>query len=128
MTFDARSVHPFPPLHGASEQQFPAQATSLWGQLAAAKAVVSEPRGMGDDFDAVMAEFYDGVRSGRGALFLAVCRGKVGLDPVCALHRGVVSQLLMQSSRAHAAQLFAIRFTRMKIRAGNCSGFFRVKS
>ena len=32
---------------------------------------------MGDDFDAVMAEFYGGVRSGHGALFLAVCRGKV---------------------------------------------------
>ncbi len=36
---------------------------------------------MGDDFDTVMAEFYDGIRSGRGALFLAVCRGKVGPQP-----------------------------------------------
>ncbi len=57
----------------------------MWGQLAAAKAVVSEPRGMGDDFDAVMAEFYEGIRSGRGALFLAVCRGKVSMTlPPCS--------------------------------------------
>ena len=52
------------------------QATGLWAQLAAAKAVVSEPRGTGDEFDGVMAEFYRGVRDGRGCLFFAVCRGK----------------------------------------------------
>ena len=42
---------------------------------------------MGDEFDAVMAEFYGGVRSGRGSLFFAVCRGKArcarGLARLC---------------------------------------------
>ena len=41
---------------------------------------------MGDDFEAVMADFYAGIRSGRGALFLAVCRGKVGTHTLsCSL-------------------------------------------
>ena len=60
----------------------PAQATGLWGQLAAAKTVVVEPRGTGEEFDAVMAQFYGGVRAGRGALFFAVCRGKAR-QPSC---------------------------------------------
>ena len=53
------------------------QATPLWGELSTLKVVVSEPRGAGDEFDAVMRTVYGAVASGRGALFLAVYRGKV---------------------------------------------------
>ena len=41
------------------------------------KKVVSEPKGTGDAFDTVMKDFYTAVRTGRGALFIAVYRGKV---------------------------------------------------
>ena len=54
-----------------------AQATGLWAQLGAAKELVCEPRGTGKAFDGVMAAFYAAVRSGRGAIFFAICRGKV---------------------------------------------------
>ncbi|XP_031560838.1 Fanconi anemia group J protein homolog [Actinia tenebrosa] len=78
------------------------QSTGLWSKLLQKKLVLSEPRG-GDktDFDDVMHEFYQAIRRSEGeddegvdsddedycvntggALFLAVCRGKVseGLD------------------------------------------------
>ena len=42
------------------------------------KKVVTEPKGTGDAFDAVMKEYYGAVRKGQGGLFMAVCRGKVG--------------------------------------------------
>ena len=48
------------------------------------KKVVTEPKGTGDAFDAVMKEYYGAVRKGQGGLFMAVCRGKVGCpDTVC---------------------------------------------
>ena len=40
------------------------------------KKVVSEPRGTGE-LPAAMSQFYAAVASGRGALFFAICRGKV---------------------------------------------------
>ena len=49
----------------------------MWGQLSALKKVVSEPKGTGDAFDAVMKDFYTAVKKGKGALFIAVYRGKV---------------------------------------------------
>jgi Fanconi anemia group J protein len=73
----------------------------LWGKLLKKKLVLSEPRSGGkSDFDDVMHEFYHAIRRSEGedldctdsddedcygdggALFLAVCRGKVseGLD------------------------------------------------
>ena len=66
------------------------EATGLWAQLVGRKAVVTEPR-FGDQLDNVMREFYSVISSTNntrnelgqdGALFLAVCRGKVseGLD------------------------------------------------
>merc|ERR550519_2635567 len=66
------------------------QATGLWAELLGRKAVVTEPR-FGDQLDSVMREFYSVISSTNntkndlgqdGALFLAVCRGKVseGLD------------------------------------------------
>ena len=57
--------------------QFVMQETGLWGQLCVRKAVVCEPRGTGEAFDGVMAEYYEAVARGQGAIFLAICRGKV---------------------------------------------------
>ena len=65
------------------------QVTGAWADIMARKTIVSEPR-FSDQLDSVMKEFYEAVvvndgtgESGQdGALFLAVCRGKVseGLD------------------------------------------------
>lgn len=49
----------------------------MYKQIAALKTIVSEPRGTGEAFDTVMADFYAAIKSGNGALFFAVCRGKV---------------------------------------------------
>ncbi len=40
------------------------------------------PRRAGEDFDKTISRYYQAVRSGKGGLFLAVCRGKVGADVV----------------------------------------------
>ncbi len=53
------------------------QANGLWGQLAALKKVVTEPKGTGEAFDTVMKDYYTAIRRGQGGLFMAVCRGKV---------------------------------------------------
>lgn len=53
------------------------QANGLWGQLAALKKVVMEPKGTGEAFDTVMKDYYTAIRRGQGGLFMAVCRGKV---------------------------------------------------
>ena len=81
------------------------RATGLLARLAAAKAVVLEPRAGGDGaFERAMAAYYGAVRRSRaaeaaggdggpaGALFLAVCRGKVseGLDFADENARGVL--------------------------------------
>ena len=85
------------------------KATGLHARLAAIKAVVVEPRGGGDGvFDRAMATYYNAVRRSKtaeasgstggdpsaptGALFLAVCRGKVseGLDFADETARGVL--------------------------------------
>ena len=55
------------------------QATGTWAQICALKTVVSEPRGTGDNFDSCMTEYYAAIKSGKGGLMMAVCRGKVGL-------------------------------------------------
>ena len=66
------------------------KSTSLWTSLFEKKAILTEPR-YGDEFEKVMKEFYSVISSTNnntnefgqdGALFLAVCRGKVseGLD------------------------------------------------
>lgn len=57
------------------------QANGLWGQLTALKKVVTEPKGTGEAFDAVMKEYYSAIRKGQGGLFMAVCRGKVHTVP-----------------------------------------------
>ena len=66
------------------------QSTGLWTSLFEKKAILSEPK-FGDELEQVMKEFYSVISSTNntkndlgqdGALFLAVCRGKVseGLD------------------------------------------------
>ncbi|XP_066301543.1 Fanconi anemia group J protein homolog [Branchiostoma lanceolatum] len=68
------------------------QMTRLWEQIQEHKQVIREPQG-GDkaDFDDILKQFYDAIKCSEdtenggghgGALFLAVCRGKVseGLD------------------------------------------------
>ena len=54
------------------------QQTGLWKALEKEKQISSEPRGAGDAFDKAIAGYYKAVKHGRGGLFLAVCRGKVG--------------------------------------------------
>lgn len=66
------------------------QCTGLWNKLMCKKTVLCEPRRANEDFQQVIQEFYEAVKDSesdecsdnRGALFLAVCRGKVseGLD------------------------------------------------
>jgi hypothetical protein len=53
------------------------QATGLWAELEAKKALVCEPRGTGEAFDDAMSTFYAAIQEGRGAIFFAICRGKV---------------------------------------------------
>jgi len=66
------------------------KATGLWSKLFERKAIVAEPR-FGDQLETVMKEFYSVIGTTNsgvndlgqdGAIFLAVCRGKVseGLD------------------------------------------------
>jgi Fanconi anemia group J protein len=69
------------------------RASGAWARISATKTVVAEPRGGGAEaLDAVLKEYYAAVASGRGALLLAVCRGKVseGLDFADANARGVL--------------------------------------
>jgi len=63
------------------------QANGTWAELCAKKTIVSEPR-FSDQLDDVMREYYEAIVVNQdangldGALFMAVCRGKVseGLD------------------------------------------------
>ena len=58
------------------------QANGVWEELAGLKKVVTEPKGTGEAFEGVMKDYYGAIRKGQGALFMAVCRGKV--TGVCA--------------------------------------------
>ena len=73
------SVSPGHQAHHHAGNPILLQATGTWAQICALKTVVSEPRGTGDNFDSCMAEYYAAIKSGRGGLMMAVCRGKVGL-------------------------------------------------
>uniref|UniRef100_A0A336L6I5 Regulator of telomere elongation helicase 1 homolog n=1 Tax=Culicoides sonorensis TaxID=179676 RepID=A0A336L6I5_CULSO len=57
--------------------------SGLWAQIAARKPIFIEPRTK-EDFNIVMNEYYAKINdpAGKGAIFMAVCRGKVseGLD------------------------------------------------
>ncbi len=61
-----------------------AQVTGLWMQLSELKALHMEPREAGDRFQAVVSAYYADVaakRPGRGAMLMAVCRGKAREGP-----------------------------------------------
>ena len=53
------------------------QKTSLWDDISCHKAMVVEPRGSSEDFNKAIRRFKGLVDKGKGAIFLAVCRGKV---------------------------------------------------
>uniref|UniRef100_A0A182W5F6 Regulator of telomere elongation helicase 1 homolog n=1 Tax=Anopheles minimus TaxID=112268 RepID=A0A182W5F6_9DIPT len=80
----------YPLLNKCSEEW---QASGIWAQINRIKPIFTEPRGK-DSFLATMAEYYAKVRDpeGRGAIFMAVCRGKVseGLDFADANGRAVM--------------------------------------
>lgn len=66
------------------------QMTGLWNEIETKKFIVCEPRGQHENFERSMREFYEVIQETEarssdgidGALFIAVCRGKVseGLD------------------------------------------------
>lgn len=51
----------------------------MWSEIERLKRIVCEPRKAGDEFDAAIAQYYKAVQHDKGGLFMAVCRGKVGL-------------------------------------------------
>uniref|UniRef100_A0A182QAZ7 Regulator of telomere elongation helicase 1 homolog n=1 Tax=Anopheles farauti TaxID=69004 RepID=A0A182QAZ7_9DIPT len=69
------------------------QASGLWAQINRIKPIFVEPRGK-DSFTTTMSEYYARLREpeNRGAIFMAVCRGKVseGLDFADANGRAVL--------------------------------------
>lgn len=79
------AIHPFY-THACQKSRIVlVQVTGTWARLEEMKAVVCEPRGTGDAFDAVMADFYTAIRNGRGAIFFAICRGKVPSRATCTI-------------------------------------------
>uniref|UniRef100_A0A182N072 Regulator of telomere elongation helicase 1 homolog n=1 Tax=Anopheles dirus TaxID=7168 RepID=A0A182N072_9DIPT len=69
------------------------QASGIWAQINRIKPIFVEPRGK-DSFTTTMGEYYARLRepANRGAIFMAVCRGKVseGLDFADANGRAVL--------------------------------------
>lgn len=69
------------------------ECSGLWRQISARKPIFIEPRTK-EEFVTVMNEYYAKINdpNGRGALFMAVCRGKVseGLDFADMNGRGVI--------------------------------------
>uniref|UniRef100_A0A182MM14 ATP-dependent helicase C-terminal domain-containing protein n=1 Tax=Anopheles culicifacies TaxID=139723 RepID=A0A182MM14_9DIPT len=80
----------YPLLHKCTEEW---QASGIWAQINRIKPIFTEPRGK-DSFLSTMTEYYAKVRDPacRGAIFMAVCRGKVseGLDFADANGRAVM--------------------------------------
>jgi Fanconi anemia group J protein len=69
------------------------KSTDIWKKLSQVKgALVSEPKEAGSAFDASMRSFKTGVEAGRGALLIAVCKGKAseGIDFSDKYARGVL--------------------------------------
>lgn len=55
--------------------------TGLWAKVLQHKGCVgTEPRGTGDAFDKTMKTHYANIKAGKGAVFVAVFRGKVNLS------------------------------------------------
>ena len=53
------------------------QTTDVWRDIEALKEIVTEPRESGRAFEASIATYTRAVEGGKGALLMAVCRGKV---------------------------------------------------
>ncbi|PNW78438.1 hypothetical protein CHLRE_09g397350v5 [Chlamydomonas reinhardtii] len=68
------------------------KATGLWSRLEGCKTLVTEGREAGKGFEDAMSRYYAAVRSGRGGLFMAICRGKAseGIDFADQHARGVI--------------------------------------
>ncbi|XP_058817488.1 regulator of telomere elongation helicase 1 homolog [Topomyia yanbarensis] len=70
----------YPLLHKCQEAW---QETGIWAQISRTKPIFVEPRGK-EEFHNAMTEYYQRINDpdGKGAVFMAVCRGKVseGLD------------------------------------------------
>lgn len=67
------------------------QESGVWGQIQRLKPIFVEPRGK-NAFVTTMTEYYDQIKTNKGAIFMAVCRGKVseGLDFANENGRGVI--------------------------------------
>ena len=72
----------------------------MWAALGALKELVCEPRGTGEAFDAVMAAFYAAIKTGGGAIFFAICRGKVS----CCWAHPLAAACATAGSRAPAVR------------------------
>ncbi|KXZ49955.1 hypothetical protein GPECTOR_18g113 [Gonium pectorale] len=68
------------------------KSTGLLSRLEGVKTVVMEGREAGKGFEDAMARYYAAIRSGKGGLFVAVCRGKAseGIDFADQHARGVI--------------------------------------
>eukprot|EP00026_Physarum_polycephalum_P014793 Phypoly_transcript_15348.p1 GENE.Phypoly_transcript_15348~~Phypoly_transcript_15348.p1 ORF type:complete len:295 (+),score=37.20 Phypoly_transcript_15348:87-887(+) len=66
--------------------------TGMWQQMQNVKEMHAEPRGSGSDFSGVLAQYYRAAASPRGAVLLAVCRGKAseGVDFTDHFARAVI--------------------------------------
>ena len=62
------------------------QESSLWRDISRRKAIITEPRSSPDDFNRAIKRFRSLVDGKKGAILLAVCRGKVNRPrtPVCS--------------------------------------------
>ena len=58
-----------------------AQESGVWQSINRCKALVVEPKGSADEFNKAIKRFRHLVDSGKGAVFMAVCRGKVCTCP-----------------------------------------------
>lgn len=63
------------------------QECSLWRDISKCKAIVTETRGAADEFTKAIKRFRSLVDSGKGAIFIAVCRGKASLPSSCCCSR-----------------------------------------
>ncbi len=52
------------------------QATGEWNKLLTKKEIIFEPKGSAE-FSKILADYYEAAKTPRGAMLLAVCRGKV---------------------------------------------------
>ncbi len=86
------------------------QSTRLWERLGSCKTLVVEGREAGKGFEEAMGRYYEAVRAGRGALFFAVCRGKV--------RRGPGAECVRECGRRGSSRRPFMAVCRGKVRGG----------